>query len=235
MILRLIIVCIFSVSFFFSKSNEKNLLEADSLFANQKYTEAFQVYESIFYEGIYTESMLLKMAFIKDGLGNYVDALFYLDLYYKNSGDKSVVSKIEEISAEKDLVGYSYNDSHIFKALLNKYSLQLQLALMSITLFLAVYIYRKRKQQERPVTASIFQLLVLGAILILSNNGFQNTYGIINQSNTLLRNGPSAGAEPVAFIDKGHKVQIIKRSDVWTKINWQGEEVFLRNGKIKII
>lgn len=210
-------------------------LQADSLFAQQKYTEAFLIYDGLFKSGQASESMLLKMAFIKDGLDDYSDALYYLDLYYQQSADKSVVLKIEEISEEKDLAGYSYNDSHFFLALLNKYKGQLQLAIVSIALFLTVYIYKKRQLKEKPITATVFQVLTLAALLFLSNNSFQSNYGIISQDNTLLRNGPSAGAEPVQLIRKGHKVNVISRSDVWTKISWDGEEVYLRNGKIKII
>ncbi len=235
MISRLIVVLILFGSFLSSLASDEMKSQADSLFAQQKYTEAFQVYEGIFLQGNYSESMLLKMAFIKDGLGNYVDALYYLDLYYKNSADKSVVGKIEEISSEKNLAGYSYNDSHFFMALLNKYRGQLQLLLVAIAIFLTVYIFKKRQLNEKPITASVFQLLTLSGLLLITNNSYDTTYGIISQNSTLLRNGPSAGAEPVEMIDKGHKVTVITRSDVWTKINWQGEEVYLRNGKIKII
>ncbi len=235
MILRLIVVFIFFGSFFTSSANEDLQSQADSLFAQQKYTEAFQVYETIFQSGNFSESMLLKMAFIKDGLGNYVDALYYLDLYYKNSADKSVVDKIEELSNEKNLAGYSYNDSHFFMALLNKYRKQLQLLLVAIAIFLAVYIFKKKQLNEKPITASFFQLVTLGALLLVANNSYENTYGIISENSTLLRNGPSAGAEPVEMVNKGHKVTVLSRSDVWTKINWDGEEVYLRNGKIKII
>lgn len=235
MILRLITVFLFIAASLASHSNEKLRFQADSMFQIQKYTEAFQIYEAIFEEDKYSESMLLKMAFIKDGLGNYVDALYYLDLYYQASADKSVVFKIEELSKENNLIGYTYNDGHFFKAVLNKYNGRLQLAIMSIVVFLAVYIYRKKAQGERPVTASVFQLLSLTALLLLSNDAYENQQGIIQQNSTLLRTGPSAGAEPVEMINKGHKVQVLDQTEVWTKISWNGDEVFLRNGKIRII
>jgi len=235
MILRLIVAFIFFGAILDSSATQKLQTQADSLFAQQKYTEAFQVYQTIFETGQFSESMLLKMAFIKDGLGNYVDALYYLDLYYKNSADKSVVGKIEEISEEKNLSGYSYNDAHFFKAMINKYRTQILLALVALAMFFAIYIFKKRQLNEKPITASVFQLLTLTALLVLTNNSYERTYGIISANSTLLRNGPSAGAEPVTMIDKGHKVNVIDRSEVWTRINWDGEEVFLRNGKIKII
>ena len=179
--------------------------------------------------------MLLRMAFIKDGLGNYVDALYYLDLYYVASADKSVVDKITEISDEKSLSGYEYNDSHFFMAVVNKYYSQLQIFLLALAMLLTAYIFRKKKQMERPITAAVLQMIVLVAILFLTNKSYEKEQGIISESNTLLRSGPSAGAEPVQIIDKGHKVRIIDKDQVWTKISWDGEEVFVRNGKIKVI
>ncbi|MEP1096127.1 MAG: SH3 domain-containing protein [Cyclobacteriaceae bacterium] len=235
MILRLIVVFIFLGAILDSSASQRQQAQADSLFTQQKYTEAFQVYESIFQTGQFSESMLLKMAFIKDGLGNYVDALYYLDLYYKKSADKSAVGKIEEISEEKNLSGYSYNDTHFFKAMISKYRRQILLALVVLAVFFAVYIFKKRQLNEKPITASVFQLLTLTALLVLTNNSYERTYGIISENSTLLRNGPSAGAEPVTMIDQGHKVNVLDRSEVWTRISWDGEEVFLRNGKIKII
>ena len=235
MFLRLIVLFFFLFSISMAEANEKLKQQADSLFSNQKYTEAFELYEKVFLDGAYSESMLLRMAFIKDGLGNYVDALYYLDLYYKLSADKSAVTKIEEISSDNRLQGYQYDDTNFFKAILKKFTIEFQLALLSISLLLTAYIYRKRKQQERPTTATVFQVLVLMGLLFLTNSTFEVKYGIISQNNTLLRSGPSAGADPIEMIEKGHKVVILEQNPVWTKIKWSGEEVFLRNGKIKII
>ncbi|MEQ9402837.1 MAG: hypothetical protein RIM99_04565 [Cyclobacteriaceae bacterium] len=235
MILRLIACYIFLGAVFLAKSDVKKISQADSLFDQQKYTEAFDVYETIFLSGQASASMLLRMAFIKDGLGNYVDALYYLDLYYKKSADKSVVVKIEELSSEKNLSGYQYDDSDFFRAVLHKHQQEFQLVLLALTILLTAYIFRKRKQNERPVTATVFQLILLVSLIFVSNNLFEEKKGIISQNSTLLRSGPSAGADPVELVGKGHKVDIIDRTLVWTKIRWNGEDVYVRNGKIRII
>ncbi len=235
MFLRLILLLIFSTSIFLAFPNEKMLLEGDSLFANQKYTEAFQAYKELFSGGEYSASMLLKMAFIRDGLGNYSDALYYLDLYYKKSADRSVVGKIEALSKEENLVGYTYDDLHFFKVTIIKYKNQIRLIIMSTVILLTVYIFRKKKQQEKPLVALIFQTVLFACLFLISNDLFTVNQGIIREDNTLLRSGPSAGAEPIEVINKGHKVDIVERTPVWTKIDWQGEDVFVRNGRIKAI
>ena len=235
MLQRLILLFIFSACVTVALPQTGSLTEGDSLFARQKYTEAFEIYQDLFSEGQFSASMLLKMAFIKDGLGDYPEALYYLDLYYRRSADRSVVSKIQEISQEKNLVGFNYNDTHFFKALLAKYRAEIQAGLVVLSVLLMYYIYRKRRNQEKPVTATVFQLLIFAALVLVTNNLFETKQGIISNDNTLLRSGPSAGAEPVTMIERGHKVKVLDQTEVWTKISWEGQEVFVRNGKLKVI
>jgi hypothetical protein len=42
--------------------------------------------------------MLLKMAFVKEGLGDYSNALYYLNLYYLKTYDKKVLKKMENLA-----------------------------------------------------------------------------------------------------------------------------------------
>jgi hypothetical protein len=230
---------LFSVFFMIATSTAfcadfEEIKKADSLFLNEKYTEAYYLYEDIFKQGVASPSMLLKMAFIQDGSENYPEALNFLDLYYKQTADKSVVSKIEEIAEDNDLKGYNYDDLSFFSILLKKYRSQGQLILVALAVMLLAYAYRKRKDGYTPSTAFALQIVVLGCLLFVSN--YQDpAKGIIQMDQTLLRSAPSAGGEPVVFISKGHRVKILKQADVWTKIDWEGEEVYVRNSRLQII
>ena len=213
----------------------QKLDKADSLFAQQKYTEALEIYESTFSAGQSSPAMLLKMAFIKEGLGDYAEALYYLDLYYKESADRSAVGKIKQLSETNDLLGYNYDDTHFFRSLLTKYRLQVQLVLSSVLVLLTAYIYTRRKNQSKPFIAFFFQLLVVGGLLFTSYELSEVKEGIIKTDQTLLRSGPSAGAEPIELISKGHKVDVLEELPAWTKISWDGEEVYVRKGRVRII
>ena len=90
------------------------LSTADSLFIKQKYTEAFAIYNEVFKSGKVSESMLVKMSFIKEGLGDNVQALYFLDQYYNLTADKSVLLKMQELADENDLNGYSVGDKEFF-------------------------------------------------------------------------------------------------------------------------
>jgi uncharacterized protein YgiM (DUF1202 family) len=62
----------------------RELVKADSLFEQKKYTESFDLYEQILdEEQLASPKMLLKMAFIKEGLGDYSRALYFLNVYYQ--------------------------------------------------------------------------------------------------------------------------------------------------------
>ena len=231
---RLFLGVLFSCFFSLLNAQNDKLLSADSLFFQQKYTEAYKQYELLFESDQASSSMLLKMAFIQDGLGNYTEALFFLDKYYQSSADRNVVAKIEELAKANDLAGYNYDDGEYFEALLSKYQVHFSLLLFSIMLMLLVYMVRKSKESERPVAAGIIQIVV-GICLIMVINFKTASEAILVTDQTLLRTGPSAGAEPIEMLPKGHKVKVVDRDDVWTQIVWDGREVYVRSGKLRAI
>ena len=227
-----ILLLVFSESCFGAENAKLNM--ADSLFQSQKYTEAYAIYKEIMEHGEVSSAMLLRMAFIQDASDNYAEALYYLDLYYRTSADRQTVGKIEEIATEYELIGYQYNDTHYFLALFEKFKLQLITLLLSIALLQFAYVYVKARKNEKAYVASVFQVLTVILILIAINAGSSQN-GIITNDQTLLRSGPSAGAEPIEIVQKGHKVIILDQSDVWAKILWNGDEVFIRNNRLKLI
>lgn len=222
-------VCLWNASL--AQSNGQ-LATADSLFTQQKYTEALDMYTDIFSARNVTESMLIKMAFIEEGLGDYVQALYYFDQYYKLTADKSVLLKMQELAEENKLNGYRVEDKDFFLNLLNLYLLEIQLTLLLVSIFLLVFTYQFRKKRRMPIGMSMLQLIVLLTLLMLSNSWIQQDTKII-QSPTLLMSGPSAGAEPVGWVNEGHKVDIVDKFEMWTKIRWESTDVYIRNSKLK--
>lgn len=211
-----------------------DLEKGDSLFAQQKYTEAFDEYERLYSNGQASSAMILKMAFIQDGLGNYADALFFLDKYYQRSADRTVIGKIEEIAESNDLEGYRYDDTDYFLALLNKYRIHLALLFLSVMILLLTYTFKKSSGEDKPIAAAIIQLFVTVCLFAIIN--FKtSSVGIVTSDNVLLRSGPSAGAEPIEMLEKGHKVKILSQNEVWTQILWDGKEVYVRNGNLRVI
>ncbi len=230
------------VTFFFLTSspsigseNKQLLTEADSLYQSKKYTEAFQYYEQLFNENEGSPAMLARMAFIKEGLGDYTNALYFLNLYYNQTSDKKVLTKMRELADKYNLRGYEYSDGVFITGIIQKYQFELIALLFAISFILTFYIFRKKQKKEKPLTSAIFQMITLATIIVLINGLFINNYVIVTQGQTLLMSGPSAGAEPIEFLEKGHRIKLLETEEVWSKVIWNDREVFIRNSSLKKI
>ena len=89
-----------------AQSHTAELKKADSLFQAKQYTQSFELYTSVLKEKQYSPAMLLKMAYIQEGLGHTSMSLYYLHLYYLASHDDQALTKMEEIASKNGLEGY---------------------------------------------------------------------------------------------------------------------------------
>ena len=80
--------------------------------------------------------MLLKMAFIQEGLNHIGKAMYYLNLYYLASRDKTAIEKMEELATKDNLEGYKTTDKDHFLSFYQDYHLMLSFALSAIAIFL---------------------------------------------------------------------------------------------------
>jgi hypothetical protein len=210
----------------------RDLIIADSLFEGKKYTESFEVYHSLLTKGYYSRSMLLKMAFIKEGLGDFTQALYYLDFYAQLTGDVKVLNKMEKIAEEHQLIGYQQTDLDFFLSLLDKFLLYILSLLGAFCLLWIAIIYRKKKNGLKPVGWGIVLVLNLLALFVLGNYDLKPSRGILMDNHVYLMSAPSSGSQVVEIVSKGHKVEVLKEGDIWTRIRWKNQPVYVRNEKI---
>lgn len=210
---------------------------ADSLFIEEKYTESLELYESILKEEQqYSSGMLLKMAFIKEGLGNYSEALYLLNLFYSKTSDKRALRKMEQLADKHQLNGYQYTDMEFFRTVYKRYHFHVIAALVAFALFVFTFIlYQKRREQHRPLAAGIFFVLILTALFGLINFGQGRDRAIVLTDQAYLRVGPSSGANVAEIIGKGHRVEIVGKKDVWVKIYWNDRPLYIRESHLGII
>ncbi len=213
----------------------QDIQRADSLFNSRKYTEANEIFESIYADQKASPSMLMKMAFIQEGLGNYAEALFFLNQYYELTANKKVLEKMREIAEENELTGYEYSDIEFFGNLVQKYKHGILGVLFALSILLLAMTYRYKKQKNPNYTPVVMQVLVCVLLLAITNDFFSKPKAIVNRDQTLLMTGPSAGAEPIELIKKGHKVSILETTDAWVKIGWGDREGYIRRNRIKPI
>src|SRR5699024_6607043 len=118
----IVLLLLFSTQTTKAQSDESILKKADSLFEANRYTQSLALYHQLFKEqDAYSPQMLLKMAFINEGLGNYSKALYYLNIYYLKTSDKEVRLKIEELAEKHQLSGYQFTDVDFFLNFYHRY------------------------------------------------------------------------------------------------------------------
>lgn len=235
---KLLIHILFLVLLFTPKSFAQGpfvqLHRADSLFESKKYIESFEIYHQILDSSDqYSPRMLLRMAFIKEGLGDYTSALYYLNLFYFYNPDKEVLKKMEEIGLKYKLTGYNYTDLDYFISIYNEYYNYILISLIAFSLayFIYMLVNRRTKSSLRP----FYFIVMLVVAFYVSNFNLTPPKGIIANSGVHLMSSPSAGATLVDIVDKGHRVTILSKEDIWYKINWNGTQAYIReNNLIKV-
>ncbi len=232
------ILIILGISFFGSAEISQaqvlgfRLKKADSLFQAKRYVQSLEHYQTILEQKQYTPAMLLKMAFIHEGLGHIGSALYCLNLYYAQTHDQAVSDKMEELAAKFNLTGYEYSDRNKIFSLYHQYKLLISFAIGALTIFLmSVILFLKRKKQSVIFPASILVILLVG-FLIHVNAGQTFSSGIVSHPHTYVMAGPSSGADVIAIIDEGHRFDVVGKKDVWLKIKWNGETAFVKENNL---
>lgn len=235
----LFLILFFSLSFLkssYSQIDNTKISTADSLFINKKFTESFSIYEELLEKDkMSSPSMLLKMAFIKEGLGNYTGALYYLNLYHKETNRKDALEKIEALAKKHELAGYELSDSELFYSFLHKYLSSTIFLLLVVSIFLTGGIFYLKKKNQNIIVPAVFQILILGTVFYLLNFTPGNKKGMILSSNTYVMDGPSSGAEIIEVVKAGHLVKILDNQDVWSKVTWKGKLAYIKGKNIKIL
>ncbi len=224
-------------------SFEALLVPADSLFANRQYTESFGVYEQLFAkQEVVSPALLLKMAFIKESMGDFSEALYYLNEYYLLTSDEAAVQKMQQLSQQYNLRGYAYTDYQLFYNYLREYRHYIIYGLIVLAMVgLIVLVLSRRKQTDalaqasRPYGWGITYLLVLALLGFMTNAPLAPRQAIIMGDHTYIMAAPSSGSEVVYICEKGHRVSIGQQQDVWTQIEWDGKPAYVRRGNLREI
>ena len=231
-LLVLITTIFFNASDLSAQISSFRLRQADSLFQAKQYTQSMELYRVIFEQKQYTPAMLLKMAFIEEGLGQTGQALYFLNLYYRVSNDQTALEKMEELATKYNLEGYDQTETDWALSYYHDYHFAITIFLAALIFLLAAFSVYLKKRGQRPVATAIVMMLVLAVMGVHINIGGGITAGIIAQQNTYAMSGPSAGASVTAILDSGHRVEVIGKRDVWVKILWRGETLYIKEGTI---
>lgn len=215
----------------------QKLNHADSLFEAKKYTESFEIYDYLLeVEKISSPAMLLKMAFICEGLNDHSGALYYLNTYYLKTSDRRALTKMEEMASKKNLEGYIFTDYDFFLTNFYKYYNIIVYALLALSVLMLVLAYRNKvKLKQSPILPAILMVLFLAGLFYTLNFGRNYSRAIVSVSDTYLMSGPSAGSEVIDIIDKGHRLSYSGKKDVWVQVKWKDDVAYIKEDKLRYL
>ncbi len=225
--------CLFAffigISFFSYAQNDVLLKRGDSLFSAGRYQEALTTYTHLLSQKKeFSPQMLLKMAFVEESKNNYPKALYYLNLHYRISPDKQVLSKLEELAKTYQLDGYEYTDKTYFLSLYDSYRWYI-IVFFGIMIFLMAIWLISRTRQERTIVPPLavgFSFVVL--LLILHNFATQRTLGIIQNDYTTFVENPSAASPVLKVVKKGNRYPVLEKEDSWYKVTIDNQVGYIR-------
>jgi hypothetical protein len=204
---------------------------ADSLFAQNKFTESFEIYRVLLEEGRVTSpAMLLKMAYIKEGLKEIDFALYYLTLYHQATADSGATEKMESLASKHRLQGYDITTTRRIINEISPWLKSLKMAAMSLLgllLVITVWTYRKNL---RPAPFPAIMCLVLGVLLfVFTNYDFLPETGITTGKQVYFMQEASSAAPVIEITGAGHRLEVLGRKDVWYRVKWRGKTAYIRD------
>lgn len=216
---------------------EALLHQADTLFRARRYPESLGKYEQILHgSGQATPAMLLRMAFIEEGLGQYTQALYYLNLYYRRHPRQAVAIKMEDIAARHNLSGYQFSDLDFFFIWYDRYYDYLMAGLLLLSfLLLAVAARKKRMGRFVLIRHGVGLILILLLNVVVLNLHSGAGQAIVHHDGAYLMNAPSAGARLVHIVPKGNRLAISGRQDIWLKTEWNGRTAYVRQHQVLVV
>ena len=215
----------------------ESLQIADSLFAVRQYTQALQIYEAIFETAeMQSPSMLLKMAYIHEGLNKIPDAMYYLNLYYLDTNDEATLQKMNQLAGKNGLRGYDIGGYEVIVRYYHVFFDQIIMAVAALSLLFLIWLgYFRLIKKKFSINPAIGLMVSCGILFYLINFGQTSNLGIIESSNSYLMSGPSSSSDVIEIVDAGHRVKIIDHNDVWLKIKWDGKTAYTKEKNIRRI
>jgi len=212
---------------------EKLFRKADSLFANQRFSDARNLYASLFFEQKKsTPANLLKLAFIEEGMENTVMSIFYLHQYYLFRPDAQVKAKIEEMATQNKLVGFSVDEADYAYFLYRVYGPYLELGLLAFAVLIFLFLlYRKINKVSLGYTP-VFTFIFLVSAAYMLNFHIPYKRAVLSTDRIFLMSGPSAGSSVVDVLTKGHRVEWIGESDIWYEIKWNEKKGWVKKSEL---
>lgn len=230
-----ILVVLLAPSLCAAQSVNTKISHADSLFRAKQYTQSFALYNSILATRQYSSAMLLKMAYIQEGLGHIGQCLFYLNLYQIASGDEQTITKMEELAEKGNLEGYKTGENSPLVEWLSehRFMLSLSISLMALGMIGLTFFQKRKSMSVLPPLTGAFVFMAL--LLVINNFWYAPTRVIIDNPRSYLMDAPSAGGAVLDVVSSGHRLEVTGKKDVWLKVKWRERDAYIKSNQVRLI
>lgn len=205
---------------------------ADSLFSHQSYQEAYIIYQNLLEnEEVFSPAMLLKMAFVAEGKGDYSKASFYLAKYYDQNPNPRAITKIKTLTEQSNLKGYELSDLDRLKNFLTDFQSEITALFTFILIISLILLIRFRNKAD---STKYYLPSVLFLILAFMSNNFLNgpKTGIVTGTPTLIMDQPTAGGKLLDIVDPGHRIVVKSSKDIWYEVKWGNQTAYIKKEHI---
>jgi tetratricopeptide (TPR) repeat protein len=195
---------------------EVELSKADSLFAAKKYTQAHQAYASLLARGYQSPAMLLRMAYIEEGMQHYPLALYYLHKAYLLHPNEKIWQKIQHLAQSQQATGYNRPLPEVWYARYAANSAAwIAVNLVLVALF-ALWVWMARKPALRRWLVGM--QVVWAGLLVLQLHAKPYRYAVVQADVAPLMRGPSAASGVETTLTAGCRVRVLGKTDVWVRV-----------------
>lgn len=229
----------FLISLWFSQPTTaqkvtSELARADSAFDAGAYQLAYRQYRGLLrQEAVASPRLLLRMAYVQEGLGHYPAALYYLNMALARQPRLATWHKMAELARDQRLAGYPETWRQDLQLTFRRYyyfGLQGLLigAVVSGTLLLV-----RRRRITRGWWVAYGSYLVLTAVY-LNLLGTERAALVVRPTAALMA-GPSAGSAWLTTAAAGDRLVVQGQQDTWYQVQWQGQEAYIRTQDLLLV
>jgi len=204
------------------------------LFRAGAYEQAYPFYRQVLRDGRQASpQLLLRMAYVQEGLGHYPAALYYLNLAQVRQPRHTTWHKITELAQHQRVTGYpdSWRQSLLITFQRYYYRL-LQLLLIGAVVGGTLLLIRRRTFTHG---WWLGYAVYLGLVATFLNVLAPSQAGIVASSHAALMGGPGAGAAWLTTAAAGDRLVVRGQRDIWYQVEWRGQAAYIRRSDLLLI
>ncbi|MBO3270593.1 SH3 domain-containing protein [Hymenobacter defluvii] len=209
-----------------AQKDTEALQKADSLFAADSIEAAYPFYQQVLrQQKVYSPRMLLRMAYVQEGLGHYPAALYYLSLAQARQPRRSTWAKMASLAQRHRLTGYPDSWRQQLRIVFRRYYYRLLQAALLVAVVGGTVLWLRRRERRGWWVAYAAYVLATAAFLNLLR---PERSGLVARSRAALMAGPSPGATWLTTAAVGDRLVVLGKQDVWYRVRWQGKDAYIR-------